>query len=222
MAKRAINPLDKIVDDGNEPANSNTGFAVVDEGTTGSDEITFTELDAAELERKQTERRDRKRAEQIGRKERELRAEIEKPAARKTEGKRKSAKAENNPDIASVTTNVSGLERLLLSAHTMLASITKNPILAITPEEAKGLADAVARVNAAYAIALTEKQEAVGNLIMMAGAIYSPRLMAMRNIRAAMKKPSPATPTPNGNAQTAPMQNDAVSDYLSKNGFGRG
>jgi hypothetical protein len=74
------------------------------------------------------------------------------------------------------------LSGLLLSAHAMLAAIVKTPELEIDEAEAKRLGDAVARVNREFGVQImSPKTAAVVNLIMAAGTVYGPRVIAMKN-----------------------------------------
>jgi hypothetical protein len=74
------------------------------------------------------------------------------------------------------------LSGLLLSAHSMLAALIKTPELEIDEAEAKRLGDAVARVNREFGVQImSPKTAAVVNLIMAAGTVYGPRIIAVKN-----------------------------------------
>lgn len=77
--------------------------------------------------------------------------------------------------------DISGLEKILLSMHTMIAAAVKAPELAIKEDEAKILASAVSEVSKYYDIGISEKAQAWTNLTMVCGAIYGPKIFMMVN-----------------------------------------
>jgi hypothetical protein len=90
------------------------------------------------------------------------------------------------------------LTELLLSAHFMLAQLTKIPELEIAPEEAAKMARAIDRVQKLYDKSiLSEEASAWMNLMMACGTVYGPRYFVLRKHRNAKPKvvdiPSPRT-----------------------------
>jgi len=79
------------------------------------------------------------------------------------------------------TVDISGLERMLYSVHIMGATILAAPELRLDESEARGLADAIGQVAAHYGGIPDSKYMAWGNLAVLAGAIYGPRIVVMRN-----------------------------------------
>jgi hypothetical protein len=79
---------------------------------------------------------------------------------------------------SSTRKEASDLTSLLLSAHFMLAAITKVPELEISQDEAKRLGEAAARVNEVYGgVMLPEKVTVLINLGLAAGTVYGPRIL---------------------------------------------
>lgn len=91
--------------------------------------------------------------------------------------------------------DINGVEAILFSAHTILATIVKTPEIALDQIEARQMAEAIGNVSRHYDIAATQKTLDWANLIMAAGMIYGTRLYAIRAKRVANK---PASPKPNG------------------------
>lgn len=93
--------------------------------------------------------------------------------------------------------------------HAALAGATNIPELAITEDEGKNLARAIADVQAHYGAVLDPKTQAWVNLAIVAGATYVPRVgMARMRMQAEQKRATPA-PTLEETlsvAQTAPQQ----------------
>lgn len=80
---------------------------------------------------------------------------------------------------ASKTQTSQDLGTLLFTVHFGLANMFRSPSLIITEDEAKALGAAVSRVTELYDIAIIpEKQMAWINLIVTAGGIYGPRIVA--------------------------------------------
>jgi hypothetical protein len=88
------------------------------------------------------------------------------------------------------------LTSILVSLHFMGAAILKTPELQLSEDEGKKLGAAIARVNAEYGnIILPPKTAAWINLMMVGGAIYGPRAIAIRNNgrkRKSEQQPQPA------------------------------
>ena len=89
--------------------------------------------------------------------------------------------------------DINGVEAILFSAHSILASIVKTPEIALEQVEARQMAEAIANVSRHYDIAATQKTLDWANLIMAAGMIYGTRLYAIRAKRVANKPAKPAT-----------------------------
>lgn len=100
-------------------------------------------------------------------------------------------KAKNSPDI-------SGLESILFSVHLALAAIAKAPELALDPAEANKLAEAAAQVQAQYEMIVDPKILAWGQLVIVAGSIYAPRVIAI-SMRHKKEKIERRTNVVNGN-----------------------
>jgi len=64
--------------------------------------------------------------------------------------------------------------------HTMLAGMVNVEELALEKEEAKMLAESVVEVGAFYNMEVPAKAAAWTNLIMVAGALYGPRIVVAR------------------------------------------
>lgn len=78
---------------------------------------------------------------------------------------------------------------LLIGVHGQLAALTASPELALTPVQAKMLADAAAKVAAFYPGAvLSPVQAAWFNLGQIALVIYGPKVFAIRERRAKTRK----------------------------------
>lgn len=72
--------------------------------------------------------------------------------------------------------DLSALNALLFSCHTVFSIALKTPELAITEEESERLANATARVAAHYNIAASQKTLDWGNLIIALSVVYGPRI----------------------------------------------
>lgn len=93
-----------------------------------------------------------------------------------------------------VPSSVSGIEKTLYGIHQMLGAIIA-PELAIDTDDAHRLADAMASVNKHYKIAFfDEKTQDWFNLVMVAGAMYGSRVVAIRDRRAASRVARPVIP----------------------------
>lgn len=97
--------------------------------------------------------------------------------------------------------DLSGLESILLSIHTMLHAMTQAPEWALEPAEAKSLADATSRVARHYEIAgLDQKTVDWGNLFVALGSVYGSRVFAFRlrkqGERGTQPRPAPRVVNP--------------------------
>lgn len=105
--------------------------------------------------------------------------------------------------------SVSGVEQMLFSIHMGVAAMTRAPELALTQAEAKNLATAAVEVAKLYP-QLNVAPEVVAwmNFTMAAGAVYLPRIIAIRNRMKSesMTNVTPKTPAPTFHAppQTTP------------------
>lgn len=98
-------------------------------------------------------------------------ADAPKRRGRKPGSKNAGTKAQNKADI-------SGLEKILFSVHLALAAATHTPELALDADEARELAKAAAEVQSHYELVIDPKVLAWGQLIMVAGSLYTPRILA--------------------------------------------
>lgn len=89
--------------------------------------------------------------------------------------------------------------------HIALAGVTRNPLIALQPQEATALAQSIAAVGQHYDIgkALSGPVMAWIGLAGTCAAIYGPRIMAMR-AQALERKQATRAPSP------PPMPNDAA------------
>lgn len=69
-----------------------------------------------------------------------------------------------------------GIEKILLSVHGMLAGMMSNPIWELDKDEAKKLSEAIVSVQAHYPMAINAKTLAWVNLGMIGMAVYGPRV----------------------------------------------
>lgn len=106
--------------------------------------------------------------------------------------KRRGRKPGSRNTKSAPSLDISGLEKILLSAHTMLAAVT-SPVMVIDGEEAKLMATGISNVARHYDVSATEKTLDWANLFMALGAVYGPRIMTMdwkRKPKAAAEKPT--------------------------------
>lgn len=75
-----------------------------------------------------------------------------------------------------VSASLEGIEGILLSLHTIAATVLKVPELSLSEPEAKQLTSAMNRVAAHYDVGASEKTLAWMNLAVCAGGIYGTRL----------------------------------------------
>lgn len=100
----------------------------------------------------------------------------------------------------SLQNSLKDIETLLFSVHLMGANILTVPELAINPEEAKRMGDAIKEVAVHYPIGLDPKKLALANLAFVLGGVYVPRIVAVVN------RPRPFQPArPNPVPQARPM-----------------
>ena len=85
----------------------------------------------------------------------------------------KNAPKEKNVDLK-------GVESLLLSIHTILATSTQIPELVLDKDEAHRVAEAIANVSRHYDMGASEKMVDWGNLFLVFGAVYGTRIWAYR------------------------------------------
>lgn len=115
------------------------------------------------------------------------------------EGTRRRGRPKGSRNVAGkpATKEVSAdLTSILVSLHWMGSVILSTPELQLSEDEGKKLGAAVARVNAEYGnIILPPKTAAWINLAMVGGAIYGPRVIAMKN-NAKKKKAGETQPQP--------------------------
>ena len=89
--------------------------------------------------------------------------------------------------------DLSGIEKLLLSLHAGMAAAFHIPEINLEDSEAKGLADAMARVARHYPVLdkISEKSIDHANLFVQIGGIYGTRFMAIRmRMQAEAAKPT--------------------------------
>jgi len=86
----------------------------------------------------------------------------------------------------------------------MLAGITKTAELALSPPEAKSLAEAVANVSRHYDVSVSAKALDWSNLVMALGMVYGTRLIAIRTNRRAARARSVQQPEPMQATNAAP------------------
>lgn len=120
--------------------------------------------------------------------------------------KRRGRKPGSTTRAKQATLDVNGIEQLLLSTHYMLAGMTRVQEIALSPDEAKSLAQATANVARHYDVSVSAKALDWTNLIMALGMVYGTRVVAMRNRARSAKanrakpvnEPRPMEVTPDG------------------------
>jgi hypothetical protein len=95
--------------------------------------------------------------------------------------------------------NVSGVEKILLSVHAVVAATLSVPELALEEKEAKELSAAIAAVSEQYLIVLAPKTAAWIELSKVLGVVYGPRAVSIWLRTQDTKKKAPPIP------QTAPV-----------------
>lgn len=98
-----------------------------------------------------------------------------------TDGTTKRTRAKRGEGKAKTTgpVSVSGIESVLFSAHLMLSAALQEPNLALSKEEAHGLAEAAAEVARHYPTTIDPKMMAWANLAMAVGLVYGPRVYTL-------------------------------------------
>lgn len=114
----------------------------------------------------------------------------EQPAVKRGRGRpRKDGSTAAPREKEARNLNVNGIEKILFSIHLIAAKGLDVPELLLDDKEAKELAEAIRKVNQHYAVMLTPKQEAMLELISVAGSIYMPRGIAFYLRKSAEAKP---------------------------------
>lgn len=96
---------------------------------------------------------------------------------RKRRGRKPGSK--NAAKASASKADLAGLESILFSIHLALSAVAKTPELALDQAEAHELAKAAAAVQSFYSTVIDPKIMAWGQLIIVAGSIYAPRLIAV-------------------------------------------
>lgn len=111
-----------------------------------------------------------------------------------TERKRRGRPPGSTNKAKSVPANISGIEKTLYGIHQMLGAIIA-PELAIGEDDAKELASSIHAVNRHYNVRMfDEKTQDWLNLIMVAGAMYGGRIVAIRDRKRAARNTRPVMP----------------------------
>lgn len=109
---------------------------------------------------------------------------IEPEPTEQRKGKRGRPRGSVNASKSATKEVSQDLSSILFSLHLMGATILKTPELALEEKESEQLGKAVARVNAEFGgMVLDPKTAAVVNLLIVAGGIYVPRVIAVANNR---------------------------------------
>lgn len=95
---------------------------------------------------------------------------------RKRRGRKPGSK--NAAKSSTSKADLAGLESILFSIHLALAAVAKTPELALDQAEAHELAKAAATVQGFYSTVIDPKIMAWGQLVIVAGSIYAPRVIA--------------------------------------------
>lgn len=100
----------------------------------------------------------------------------------------------------SLPLNVNGVEKILLSIHTIAAASLQTPELILDEKEANEIAKALSGVAAQYDVGMSPKTAAWTNLAMVMGAAYGPRAIGIYVRKSTEEKPPAAkketTPPP--------------------------
>lgn len=99
---------------------------------------------------------------------------------------------------------VSGIESVLLSTHQILAAVAKSPELELTDSEANALATGIANVARHYPTTIDPKTVDLFILVTLLMAAYWPRIVNIRERRAAERARN-VTPRPPGGLQLRPV-----------------
>jgi len=113
---------------------------------------------------------------------------------------------------------LSGVETLLYSLHAMASAVV--PELKIEQDEARQLAEAVAKVNEYYDTAIDPKMMAWVGLFAVCGKIYGPRIVVW-NIRRVASRPKlqPFKAAPQRAPETAPKQMATPANVITDPAF---
>lgn len=141
-----------------------------------------------------------------------------------TERKRRGRPPGSANKAKSIPANISGIEKTLYGIHQMLGAIIA-PELAIGEDDAKELASSIHAVNRHYNVRMfDEKTQDWLNLIMVAGAMYGGRIVAIRDRKRAARTARPVMPRAQsenpvpGNAAPPPFAAAPVTERpLEKN-----
>lgn len=121
------------------------------------------------------------------------------PVARRKPGRPKGSYNKSVEQIVAQS-NLADLESLLLSLHLMGASLLRVPELELDSDECKRLSDAIRNVAQHYSFSVDPKKMAVAQLVMCAGSIYGPRILAatIHKSKKTVIEPSVATESKKG------------------------
>lgn len=112
--------------------------------------------------------------------------------------------------------DINGLEFILLSAHGMLAGITRTAELELDQPEANKIATAVVNVGRHYNMTMSAKALDWTALIMVIGEVYGTRLMAIR-LRRTMERKAGGS-EPGHAAGSVPPRTEPVQQSRPANG----
>lgn len=87
-----------------------------------------------------------------------------------------------------------GFRNQIVGVHKLLATLTNNPVVAITDTEGEALANAAADIIEEYQLAVSRRAILWGNLIGACGLIYGPKIMVAMKSRPAKAPPAPKPP----------------------------
>lgn len=94
-----------------------------------------------------------------------------------------------------------GFRNQVVGIHKLLATLTNQPMIAITDTEGEALANAVADIIEEYQLSVSKRAILWGNLIGACGIIYGPKVMIAMKSREA-KAPKPPKPPKGGPMET--------------------
>ena len=112
---------------------------------------------------------------------------------RKRRGRKPGSGSTRSPKAQAL--DINGVEKILFSAHAILASLTKTPELMMDHTEAAELSKAIGSVARHYDVTASAKTVDIANLVMVAGMIYGSRIIAIR-ARKGKEKKERSAPTP--------------------------
>ena len=113
--------------------------------------------------------------------------------------------------------NINGIEKILFSAHAVIASTLQVPELELDEAEAQRLAAAIQNVNNAYRVEFDPKKAALIDLGTACGVIYGPRFVSifLRKKQEMKLNKAPfakAAPPPKPTVQEPPSNGAVVFD----------